>query len=531
MAHSNNLRVISRTPDSMLVEMTAADGSIARYNIPQSLYNDFIKGNTDVQTPDVVVKEEFPKSMARFDFTPVPKPKDYDTTIKGLFEAVKDKMTGNDTFFVDPTAPGEVRKYDSNLVDKAKTASSHNRLVRGLDGTWIPLAEAVATKGLGSKMFSAIYGTHSLKPVVSTAGSVLGSYLGAKGFDNLMSATTGKNWENFMYNKLNFTPSMSAWTNLGGIFGEGIADVGQTMLTTYSNPVTAGIRREALGIPYYANMRPSGYKNNSGDIPRSTQFMKFVRDIFVNPFVRVDARNPNYKPNWINDKSDITNFEVFRNDAHRLSMGLDPHKEMVIDNDGKIYEASLYTKKDNDLYDVNGDYIDHVRYNYSNSEAEKNIERLMNNPKERTVTNLRALNKEVPSEGNIVANDATTGNGGFVGYDYNPKDLHTYAELPPFLKERMNRFIGENAPDYVWLSPGTKKTLTDTWDVQPLVDSRSIAPWLTKSLTKVENAHIPVVSKAAHNVKNVELVNLFGGKPFTQQTDLTPWQMYFKLNK
>lgn len=52
------------------------------------------------------------------------KQKEYDTTLTGLFQSIRDKITGDTTYKVDPTNEGVVKKYDPKNIDWSKTRSS-----------------------------------------------------------------------------------------------------------------------------------------------------------------------------------------------------------------------------------------------------------------------------------------------------------------------------------------------------------------------------------------------------------------------
>ena len=59
------------------------------------------------------------------------------------------------------------------------------------------------------------------------------------------------------------------------------------------------------------------------------------------------------------------------------------------------------------------------------------------------------------------------------------------------------------------------------------MDGRSVKPGLTTFLTNVENGSNTTLSRAARNVKNVELVDALGGKPFTQESLLPDRTIYW----
>lgn len=133
--------------------------------------------------------------------------KKYDTTLVGLISAVKDKLTKNDTYKVDPLDPGVIKKYNPNEVDWGKTRRSQNKIINALSGTWLPVA-AVAT-------LPALIGTG-----IATAGATLvGGLVGAKTVDAISEKTTGKNFGNLVSEHTPLSPDLGEIFNPGAWLG------------------------------------------------------------------------------------------------------------------------------------------------------------------------------------------------------------------------------------------------------------------------------------------------------------------------
>lgn len=425
--------------------------------------------------------------------------KQYDTTLSGLAEGVWDKVTGNDTYRINPIAPATVKKYNPDEVDWGKTRRSQSKVINAISGTYLPAASVASLPAVARTAFSA---------PLATAGTLLGGYVGGKAVNKTSEALTGRDFGTNVAMNTPLTPGMGDMLNPGYYYGapRGTAagDFLQTMLTNKSNATLKPLTREYLGKPYYNNIRPSAYANGEADASsRNSQIFNMGLEFLTPRFLRPNVSDPNHMPNWIIDKTNPSGFEIFRNDAHRLSMGLKPHQELL--SDGKMH--SLYVKKPSGKYDVDWDYIRHVKKQYPDKDISKNIPTDFPN-------SVKYYGD--PSTGQVVANDLITLNGGFANYKFlNPRNLKAVKPAPLF-------------PTHY--STGNV-LFTDTWDVQPFIDGRTFSPLLTKSMTAIENKNIPVLSKTAHNIKNVELVDAFGGKPFTQETLLPDQTIFWYPNK
>ena len=415
------------------------------------------------------------------------KNKEYDATINGLQEGLSDMLSGNTTYNVDPTAPDQIQTYNPDNVNYSLTRKSQNKFIKALDGTYIPIAKAAL-----------------LPPALKAPGAAIGAafsgWVGNELVDAASKALTGRDFATNVSMHTPLTPELGEWLNPGGAYlaprGMAAGDALQTALTGKSREFMKPLVRKYLGEPYYNNIEPSGYINNDND--RNAQIFGMFKDFMTPLFFRKNVSNPDYRPNWMKDRNNPTIFETFRNDAHRLSMGLKPHQEILAD--GKPH--SLYIEKGNGKYDVDWDYIRHVKQNYSDADGRMAAMLPTDFP--------AALPYDIgtPLNGSVVANDRITMNGGYGTYTFNPNKVYV-SQLP--------NSAGAKAPRY--FSTGDVK-FTDTWDVQPLIDGRSVKPKLSEWLTKMKNKDIPVLSKAAENFKNLELVDAFGGQPFTQETML-----------
>ena len=286
-------------------------------------------------------------------------------------------------------------------------------------------------------------------------------------------------------------------------------DVARTTLTGKSRDWMKPLVRDYIGEAYYNNIRPSGYANNDPfATSRIEQIGNMIKDILKPKLFRENVSDTNYMPKWIVDKNNPTVFEIFRNDAHRLSMGLKPHQELL--PDGQLH--SLYVKKPNGNYDVDWDYIRHVKQNYSDTDGRAKTFIPTDFPR-----SVRYVEGSSPSDGRVISNDRITTNGGFGTYIFNPDKVYS---LGP------SNYLGVSKEVPTHMSTGDV-TFMDTWDVQPFKDVRSFAPGLSSYLTKIEDKGIPLLSNMAKNSKNVELVDALGGKPFTQESKLPDQLIYW----
>lgn len=428
--------------------------------------------------------------------------KQYDTTLMGLANAAYDKWRGLDTYTVDPFTQSSVRTYNPDEIDWSKTRKSQSKVVNALSDTYGPIVAAATAPSIIGAFLSA---------PIATATTIAGGAAGGYAADKVSEAFTGKDISTYVTMHTPLTPAMGEMLNPGYYYGAprgaAIGDFLLTSLTGISNKALKPITKKFLGEAYYANIRPSGYANNDSFAgSRRLQIGDMALDFLTPRFLRRNILNSNYRPNWFVDKENPTIFEVFRNDAHRLSMGLKPHQELL--PDGK--QHSLYIKKSNGNYDVDWDYIRHVKQKYS--DADGRAQSLI--PTDFPI-HVSYINGTSPANGSVVANDRITLNGGFGTYNFNPNKLYPASPITIDQRRTPTHFsIGD-------------VTFTDTWDIQPLLDTRSFAPRLTNILTKIENKNIPLLSKGAHNVKNVELVDALGGNPFIQETKVPDQLIYW----
>ena len=437
------------------------------------------------------------------------RPKEYDTTLMGLKDAIVDKITGNDTERFNPLAQGSLTSYNPKNVDWGKTRRSQNKVVNAVSGTWGPLVAAASAPALVRSMVTAPIAT-----MATMAGGAAGGYAVDKTSETLTGRDLGTNAA--MYTPL--TPGLVEIFNPGyylvaGAFPRALAgtDVAITALTGKSRDWMKPLVNDYIGKAYYNNIRPSGYGNNDPFAKsRFEQLGDMAVDIMKPHFLRKGINNPNYRPAWFKDKDNSTVFEVFRNDAHRLSMGLEPHKELL--PDGKMH--SLYIKKSNGNYDVDWDYIRHIKQNYSDTDGRAKLYMPTDFP-----TDMEYIAGTSPTNGRVVANDRITMNGGFGSYILNPNKVYETGPISNVFSKMPTHFSTGDV------------TFMDTWDVQPLIDERSFAPWLTKSLTRIENKNFPILSKAASSVKNIELVDALGGTPFIQESKLPEQNIYWYAPK
>ena len=98
------------------------------------------------------------------------KKKSYDTTLTGLASGLWDKLTGNDTYRINPINQGNVQTYNPDNIDWTKTRKSQSKVINALAGTWGPgMAAAVGLPALASAAMSSPVAT-----LATTGGGWLG---------------------------------------------------------------------------------------------------------------------------------------------------------------------------------------------------------------------------------------------------------------------------------------------------------------------------------------------------------------------
>ena len=423
--------------------------------------------------------------------------KKYDTTLSGLVSGLWDKVTGNTTERFDPVAESTAKTYNPEEVDWDKTNRSHSKVVNAIAGSWLPAFITGATVAGAPAVVAAA----KTAPLI-TATTVVGGMAGGAGVNAISEAATGSDFGTNVAKYTGITPGMGELFNPGYAIGGfmlprtmALGDIGVTALTGKSRNWSKSAINDLVGKSYYDNIAPMGYANNlTKENSRNQQIKGFVKDVFTPSYFKNDVTHPDYKPKWFSNKETPDALEMFRNDAHRLSMNLPSHLERL--DDGKLHSLYKFNKRTG-TYDVDYDYIRAIKKRYPDLHGV--VSRMLPTDFPKTVS---LTSDQNPLTGSVVANDYITMNGGFGNYTFNPSRVE---QLP--------------SGGYRTDSP---ITFTDTWDVQPLKDARSFMPKLTKLLTKTEENNTLGLGNVAKNVKNLELVDAFGGKPFTQKTTLLP---------
>lgn len=399
-----------------------------------------------------------------------------------------------------------ISSYNPNLVDFDKTWKLNNPIYNAITSSFAPIAMAAAAPSVATQFIKTPFNT--AMTLLGTAG---GASLGGSAVDKIISYNTNNKYDTFNSwmaesklaksnhwltkpFKIFTSPFFSDLINPGSLAGGYMGGLGTDLLTTAltgkSQELTAPIRRKTIGKAYYNNITPMGYDKkpdfDTGESHgRKAEIARMALQTVFPMTLSRKINSPNYKPHWMKKKG--YGFEVLRNDAHRLSVGLKPHYETS--STGK--QIPLYYKNIYGSYSVNPEYIDIVKSKYAPTKYNFAI----NNPQGNgRITSKYHPEWSRPQEGMVVGSDVVTGNQGRAQYFYNPFEARWSGD----------QFTVPNA------------ILADTWDVQPLIDDRTIAPRLSNFLRRAENMNIPVVSKAAHNFRNLEAVDLVGGKPFKE---------------
>lgn len=149
------------------------------------------------------------------------RPKEYDTTFKGLIQGMTD-LYHNDTYEqVDPFKSAEVKAYNPDEISLQETARMNSPFLRTLNDTYIPLLSAYGPSLLG-KVKQGIQVLRNT-PIGTTLGGLgaglLSSYVGSKAVDESLKALIGKDWSYNAQKYLGLDPYIAAFVNPGGFIG------------------------------------------------------------------------------------------------------------------------------------------------------------------------------------------------------------------------------------------------------------------------------------------------------------------------
>lgn len=389
-------------------------------------------------------------------------PKEYDTTLKGFFNGLIDMLAENTTYTADPLAPDEIKTYNPDNVDWTKTKASQNKFIKALDGTYVPIAVLSALPVAAASPVAAI---------VSTTGGLVGG----KVIDEGSKVLTGRD---FATNVSMYTPLTPG---LGELFNPGIAISG------------IGAEKRMLDA-IYNQITPFGYQDAAvlpGTISKSKELGLAVKDFFTPK--RIDT-SVSSTPAW-KQRLDLSSLHtekktpfLLRDDAWRLAMRQKPR---TIEINGNPH--SLYIKNSDGTYSYDIDYIN----------------------KKRLDAGIRALNKEeLPiltpfdklhkGHNHTVIGEGIGYNGGWANADFNISD------------NWLAKNVDFNEQGDLLLKLDEPFRLRDKWDVQPLKEEqRSFSP----SFTRFANKH---PNKVTDYLKNIEVVQTLGGKPFVLDMQVSP---------
>ena len=199
------------------------------------------------------------------------KPKDYDTTLKGFYGAMKDKLTGNTTYRDNPLIQDAVQAYNPDNVDWDKTNRSHNKFINAVDGTWGPIAMAA-------------FGSPILKTAVSapltTATTLGGGALGGWAVDKASKALTGRS----------IGDNVAKYTSLSSDMGE-MFNPGYYAGGAYGHFVSNNLaNRERYVLD---NLVPGSYKGHKGDLVKT-----IVEPFYKKPPTFYNGRKPKWYSKW-----------------------------------------------------------------------------------------------------------------------------------------------------------------------------------------------------------------------------------------
>ena len=310
-------------------------------------------------------------------------------------------------------------------------------------------------------------GGTAIQAPLAFLSSMGGAYIGEKAVDYSTKLATGKSWAENVHNWTGLDKNPAALTNPGALVGG----------------IYGGVLPYKARVSMYNNIIPAGYKNNlplEGIKSKGGQIKDFVIEtinpfkwkIQESPYYKTIIQNQNNSQNHFIAGSDLTDGAAieFRDMIYRNALKLPENKNgtvFVENNDGTLGV---------DMKKVNA-----IRKQFGSKEYD-NIVRVAKNNKGQI--------DEVTDW--ATGGDNITGVGGHtdavIHYDFDK-----YTKFP------------------------TKVIETDTWDVQPFKDRRTI--WSKGS------KYIP-------GLKNFEVIKFLGGKPPKIKYEIdNPKIEYFNLNQ
>ena len=169
------------------------------------------------------------------------RPKEYDTTLMGLKDAIVDKITCNDTEKFNPLDQGSLTSYNPKNVDWGKTRRSQNKVVNAVSGTWGPIVAAASAPALVRSMVTA---------PIATMATMTGGATGGYAVDKASESLTGRDFGTNVAMHTPLTPGLGELLNPGYVAGG-----------TYGNFVGNNLANRGRYTLNY--LHPAGYSSKN----------------------------------------------------------------------------------------------------------------------------------------------------------------------------------------------------------------------------------------------------------------------------
>lgn len=239
----------------------------------------------------------------------------YDVTLVGLFKGLKDIITGNTTYKVDPFKQRYIKKYN-----KDESSKNDNQVIKAIKGTWAPIAIGATVPTVIARPIAAL---------AATTGSIVGSKIVDKASQLFTGNSFGANLGHTIGTSNDTAENLNPGAFIGGIYG---------------------IKRMLNSA--YTNITPLGYNNDAtSSISKNKEIFNMFKDFFIPK--PINTKTPKWMK-YVNKETVPDEYILFRNDAWRLATRQRPI-EYIIDNKPQ----KLYIKTPDGTYNYNMDYVRH----------------------------------------------------------------------------------------------------------------------------------------------------------------------------
>lgn len=381
--------------------------------------------------------------------------------------------------------PQNVAHY-LNLMNKDRqvaNATDPSEWAKFAVGNVLPVASAIPLAGM---TIPAAIGTAIGGVVGGVAGDKAGQALHHTFVDpnTSIGEYTAKLWNNSR-------PFGVKLPNISSSTGE-LANLGTWIGGAYGGSTPSRVRESA-----YQYITPIGY----GDSPffgvvKGRDIGNFLINTF-NPFIKYYSKeNPAWHkrsmkyfskhPRIMLGEGEITPASVidFRKEAFDLALHPDTYS-------GKLYVRTGTAPNGDPIYDYNYDEVNRIRQAGGSPTLDKVRYFIKGNYNSRGIK-IPYQDMQIGQKVSVLGHDIPSSNGGYAPLEFTPIEDGSF---PPYRVK--DGYLGKPAIH-----------IRDRWDVQPFQDPERLTSPLAKAIAKVPG------------LKNMEIVNLLGGKPFVLDTTI-----------